>query len=231
MRGCDPGCGPPASGRDPRKIDKPNPISLPSGAWQSVTIKYPAVVVCTGTDPGGDLIAVPEMEKSSTTEVYTSIGTGSARVLYLHAPGIWRIRNTGATGITALVLDTYDAIAALFYGGVKIGGGTVSTGAPAPGTFTDASADQVTVGTAEGQVLAAGSYKHLFFKNTSLGGQTITIRGNGTTAVSLKGWVLGPDALGDGGVVQWNHPDVMPAGAFRAVSDAAGGKLTFVAGS
>lgn len=212
------------------KIDKPNPRPLPAGEWVSVNVKYPSLVVCTGVDPGGHLVAVPEMEKGTVAEVYTSIGAGADRALLLPVPGEWRIRNTGAVPITGLVLDLADTVAGLFYGGVKIGGGLVNV-AFTPGTFTPTHDTEEVVDAASEQVLAAGAYKHVYFRNTSTGGQRITLCGNNVTAVDGAGWILGSTPLGFGDVISWNHPDVIPIGPFNAISSAAGGKLCVSAGT
>ena len=182
------------------------------------------------TDPGANIIAVPEMEKGSTTEVLTSIGTGTDRALFLYVPGVWRIRCAAA--VTVLVFEIPDLISALFYGGVKVGGGLVSV-AFTPGTFTAVHAAENTIDAASETVLAAGSYKHLYFRNTSTGGQRITISADGGAAVDKEGWVLAPDPTGAGygEIISWNHPDVMPVGDFLAIASAAGGKLIVSSGT
>jgi hypothetical protein len=211
-------------------IDKPNPVPMASGAWVSVNNKYPALVVCMGVDPGGPLVAVPDAEKNSVTEVYTSIGSGADRKLYLPVPGRWRIRNTGGVGITALVLDIPDCCAALFYGGL----GGVTQVVSTPGTFTPTHVTPIDIDSgADEQVLAAGSYKSLYFRNVSPAAGIITITGNAVAAVNGTGYTLAADQTGakNGEILVFNHPDVMPVGPFRAIASVDNQLLLIVHGS
>jgi hypothetical protein len=183
----DPSARPPASGFDPRKIDKPNPVPLAAGAWQSVSIKYPSLVVLTGVDPGGNLIAVPEMEKGSLTEVYTSIGAAEHRILYLHAPGTWRIRNTGGVNVTALVLDANDCCAALFYGGGLGGGSSAASASP----LTMAAPATGSVGVASASLVAANpARRFISIENAHATG--IVYLGFGNAAVVGSGIRIAP---------------------------------------
>lgn len=225
MRGCDPSCGPPSSGRDPRKIDKPNPVKLPTGTWVSVSIKYPALVVCLA-NPGGGLVAIPEMEKGNTTEVYTSTGEGVDRVLYLHAPGDWRIRNTGTTEITALVLDAYDGLAALFWGGVKITGGSVAVHPSSTVPIVMSAPAVVSVGAASALALAANTNrKFVYFRNIDAA-KVISLAFDNGTAVNGSGVVLNP-----GDAVSMHAPGEAPTtGQVNAIASAASANLAIQEG-
>lgn len=86
----------------PKVIDKPNIYPIPSGAWETVTCKYASVLVPLAPLTDGKLIAIPEMERAAdVTEIHESTADGK---LYLHAPGIWRVRSTGAA-VRCLLVD------------------------------------------------------------------------------------------------------------------------------
>jgi hypothetical protein len=209
-------------------IDRPNPRPLPAGEWVGVNTKYPAVVVCMGTDPGGNLVAVPDVERNSTTEVYTSIGTGANRALYLPVPGRWKIQNTGGVAITGLVLDTPDAIAALVYGGLKIGGGQVDAVLVAPTVLTMAPATGVVVGVTDTLVLAANPIRRALWV-----GVTGAVAGRASFSFDGGAAVIdvGLTSVGAAGGYAENAVEICrppgPAfvGSVRAIGSAAGVKV------
>lgn len=216
-----------------KTISPPNRVDLPAGGWVTVEIQYPSIIK-TLTDPGASILAHPFKDNGAdVVAVYTSPETSGVRTLYLHSPGQWRIRNTGAADVKALKIDTFNDAAAAFYGGVRVSAiaSPVPIGTFTPGTFTSTHDTEETVDAASETVLAAGDWKHIWMRNTSTGGQRITICGNGAAAVDGAGWVLGSTPLGFGDVIEWNHPQVMPVGAFNAISSAAGGKLCVSAGT
>lgn len=230
---CDPKSLPRTDAMTGKQISPPNRIKLPAAEWVTCEIQFPSIIR-TLTDPGGVIIAHPVKPPGGTdvVPVYTCPETTGVRTLYLHAPGQWLIRNAGST-VEALKIDTFNDAAAAFYGGVRVSGiaNPVTMGPPAPGTFTPTHDTEETVDAASETVLVAGSYKHIYMRNTSTGGQRITVCGAGIAAVDGAGWVLGSTPLGFGDVIAWNHPDVMPIGDFTAISNAAGGKLVVTAGS
>lgn len=229
---CDSKALPRADKAGKLQIDRPNRIKIPTGDWITVTCLFPSTIE-TLSDPGGQIVAVPECEKpSDTTYVYSSTEPSGTRTLFLHAIGQWRLRSLGSA-VEAKILDAYNGIAALFNAGIRIASGTVNIGTFTPGTFTSSHDTEETVDAASEEVLAAGTYKHIYFRNTSTGNQRITISADGGAAVDKEGWVLAPDPTGAGygEILAWNHPDVMPLAPFNAIASAAGGKLIVTAGT
>lgn len=231
---CDPKSLPRTDPTTGKQIAPPNRVPLPANEWVTVEINLPTTIQ-TLTDPGGTIVAHPLKDNGAdvTVCVYVCPETTGVRTLYLHSPGQWRVRNNG-TAVLAVKKDTYNDAAAAFYGGVRVTGiaNPVNIGTFAPGTFTPTHDTEETVDAGSETVLAAGSYKHIYFRNTSTGGQRITICGAGIAAVDMAGWVLYPDPTGNGAgdILTWNHPDVMPVGDFTAIANAAGGKLIVSSG-
>lgn len=224
MTGCF--CKAVASGPDVGKIDKPNPVPLPTGAWTSVTTVYPSIVKVI-SDPGADLIAVPEMEKGSLTEVYTSRGTGVDRVLILPVPGVWRIRNTGATSVIGLVLADPNGIAGLLYGGVYMLNQPFTSGPVSMAPLTMAAPTGVVVGAADTQVLAPNANRRaLWVGGADVVAGTLSFAFGGAAAVLGSGLSFSIKAgfWGGGPILICCPPSPAFTGEVRAIGSAAGVK-------
>ncbi len=204
---------------------RPNPKLLPANEWTKFRIAHPCVVIPV-TTPTAVLRYYPGPPPSDTgvaSHAYSGAPIDAGGQVMLHAPGEWSIFNPG-TALSVIVFDAYNVAAALFHGGVKISGGggiTVTTGAP--GTFTPTHVAPIDVDSgADEEVLAAGDYDHLYFRNGSTGTQRLTITGAGITAVASQGWNIGADPTGakNGEILIFHNPDKMPVGPFRAIASA-----------
>lgn len=188
---CDPKALPRADKEGKLKIDRPNNLRLPAGAWVTVTVLFPSTIE-TLADPGGNIIAVPESEvPGDTTTVYTSNEPTGVRSLFLHAIGQWRIRNTGGTAVEAKVLDRYNGIAALFGASIKVTG-TVSLSPSTGGAIVMAAPAVVSVGGASALLLAANANRKFVYFRDMDAAKVVSLGWDNNAAVNGSGIVLNP---------------------------------------
>jgi len=96
---------------DPAKLPKsnyPNCMDLAPGAWSTIDIQHPSLVILVGDFGyygGTTLWAFPDRQPDSTSQcVYRTQGSAS---LFLYAPGRWKVYSNSPQMVHALVLDTY----------------------------------------------------------------------------------------------------------------------------
>lgn len=215
-------------------VQRPNPRQLIANVWRKIDIIHPSVVIPL-TTPATALKAFPGNPSdapATPVDVYTGEDPAAGGRIILHAPGRWSLFSTNT--IRILILDAYNSAALAFFGGTRLVGGSVSVTTGAPATFTPTHVTPIDIDSgADEEVLAAGTYHHLYFRNLSTGAQRITITGNGVTAVIDTGWTIFADPTGAkaGEILGFNNPDRMPVGPFRAIASADNALLAIVHGS
>lgn len=145
-------------------VRRPNPVFLPSNVWTRVECGHPSILVPL-TNPTLPLQAFPGPPTTITNDVYTGEPVASGGRILLFSPGVWSVLSPGAA-VNCVLLDAYDSMATLFYGGTRVLGGSLSLSLTGAGVITMAAPTSVAVGAASALAVAANANrKFLYLRN------------------------------------------------------------------
>lgn len=127
---CDPNRLPKTGGEG--AVLAPNRINLPNAQWTSVHVTHPALVI--PITEGSTFYFRPKDKRAIANAEYYP---GRGGYGFLHAPGTWEIYNASGASRDCVILDAYNGIGALIFGGLRI----IGTGGAADVRDADADAD------------------------------------------------------------------------------------------